>query len=55
MNCQEKYDILLKIRCKDCDREYQRELKKKTRGKNVRDYLRFEERRRVVHGVKQKL
>ena len=46
----------LKIRCKDCDRAYTRTLRKKYRkGKSVRVYLRFEERHRIVRGVKQKL
>jgi hypothetical protein len=44
----------LKIRCKECNRTYEIELKRK-RGRHARDYLRFEERHRTVSGVKQKL
>ncbi|MHC4556065.1 MAG: hypothetical protein ACYS80_02045 [Planctomycetota bacterium] len=45
----------LKIRCSDCDRAYARALRRKYRkGKKVRVYLRFEERHRVVRGVKEK-
>lgn len=44
----------LKIRCKQCDTEYQRKLRRK-REKKFRTYLRFEERHRTFHGVKQKL
>ncbi|MFH1716819.1 MAG: hypothetical protein ABIF19_05670 [Planctomycetota bacterium] len=46
----------LNIRCRDCDRAYGRALRRKYRkGKKVRVYLRFEERHRIVRGVKQKL
>lgn len=43
----------LKIRCKTCDTAYARDLR--WRKKNVREYLRFEQRHRIVKGVKQKL
>jgi len=46
----------LKMRCKDCDSTYTQALRKKYRkGKKVRVYLRFEERHRIVKGVRQKL
>jgi len=46
----------LKMRCRDCDRAYAQALHRKYRkGKKVRVYLRFEQRHRIVKGVKQKL
>jgi len=44
----------LKMRCKTCDTAYGRELRRR-RKKNVREYLRFEQRHRIVKGVRQKL
>jgi hypothetical protein len=44
----------LKIYCKTCDTEAQREYRHK-RVKEVREYLRFEERHQSVRGIKQKL
>ena len=44
----------LKIRCKACERVYQQKLAGKD-GRNIRKYLRFEERHRTVRSVKQKL
>lgn len=44
----------LKIRCKECNRTYERELKRR-KGRHAREYLRFEERHRTVSGIKQKL
>jgi len=46
----------LNIRCKDCYRAYTRALHRKYRkGKKARVYLRFEQRHRIIDGVKQKL
>ena len=46
----------LNIRCKNCYKAYTRALHKKYRkGKKVRVYLRFEERHRILKGVRQKL
>jgi len=46
----------LKIHCAECSREYARALLKKYRkGKKARIYLRFEQRHRIVKGVRQKL
>jgi hypothetical protein len=44
----------LKIRCRDCDKAYGYEYRRKHRG-NVREHLKFEQRHRVVKGVRQKL
>ena len=41
-------------RCKACDKAYYRKHRKKNR-KAVREYLRYEDRHRVVRGVKEKL
>ena len=43
----------LRYRCKDCVRAYTRERYKKE-GKGLKTYYRYEERHRVVEGVKQK-
>jgi hypothetical protein len=43
----------LRLYCKDCCAAYIRERRRKE-GKAVRGYLRFEERRRIVRGVKEK-
>ena len=43
----------LKIRCKECNRIYDRELKIKS-GKYLGKNLKFEERHRTFRGVKQK-
>lgn len=43
----------LKSRCKDCDTAYARE--PRWRKRNIREYLRFEQRHRIVNGVRQKL
>ena len=46
----------LKMACRECDRAYARALLRKLRnGKKARVYLRFEERHRIVKGVRQKL
>lgn len=44
----------LRIRCRNCDDAYEQEYRRKHRG-DVRKYLSFEERHRIVDGVKQKL
>jgi len=46
----------LKMACRECDRAYARALLRKLRnGKKARIYLRFEERHKIVRGVRQKL
>ncbi|MBL7185283.1 MAG: hypothetical protein ISS70_03080 [Phycisphaerae bacterium] len=45
----------LRSRCKDCNSEYERKLKRNRRKGDAREYLRFEQRHRTVRGVKQKL
>jgi len=44
----------LRLYCKDCSAAYLREHRRKE-GKPIREYLRFEERHRIVQGVKEKL
>ena len=44
----------LKIRCKKCDTEYQRKLRRK-KEKKFRKYLKLEERHRTFRGAEQKL
>lgn len=44
----------LRIRCRDCDDAYEQEYRRQHRG-DVREYLTFEQRHRIVNGVKQKL
>ncbi len=45
-----------KMACRECDRAYARVLLRKLRnGKKARIYLRFEERHKIVRGVRQKL
>jgi hypothetical protein len=45
----------LKIKCRDCDKAYYAELRRKHRkGKNTKIYLRFEQRHRIVDGVREK-
>jgi hypothetical protein len=44
----------LRIYCKDCDTVYDQEYRANHKG-NVREYLRFEERHRIVKGVREKL
>lgn len=45
----------LNIKCRDCDKAYQRELfKKYRRGKKFRIYLRFEQRHRINNGIIEK-
>ena len=44
----------LSIRCRDCDRAYDRERYRKDM-KSVKDRLRYEQRHRIVAGVKQRL
>lgn len=43
----------LRIWCKKCEAEYARKRYEKNRG-NVKKYYRYEDRHRVVNGVKQK-
>jgi len=43
----------LRIYCKDCENALERKRYRKNR-KTIREYLRYEERHRVVHGVKEK-
>ena len=46
----------LNIRCRDCDRAYaQARYRKYRKRKKVKVYLRFEDRHRIIKGVKQKL
>ena len=46
----------LKIYCKGCNNEYALKRRRKNRkGKKTRVYLRFEDRHRIIRGVKQKL
>jgi hypothetical protein len=47
----------LKIRCKECDKAdaHERRRKNRRKRKNVRQYLRYEQRHRTIRGVKQKL
>jgi hypothetical protein len=45
----------LNIKCRDCDRAYQIELRRKYRSKRkVRVYLRLEQRHRIINGVREK-
>ena len=44
----------LKIRCKKCDTEHQRKIRRKKK-KKFREYLKFEERHRTFRGMEQKL
>ena len=44
----------LRLYCKGCDAAYLRE-RRRREGKTVREYLRCEERHRIVRGVKEKL
>ena len=46
----------LKMRCKDCDKTYNAILRKKyKKGKNIRTNLKFEQRHRIIDGLKEKL
>jgi hypothetical protein len=46
----------LRIYCKGCDKAYELKRRRKNRkGKKTRVYLKFEDRHRVVNGVKEKL
>ena len=44
----------LRIYCKECDQTYGLEYREKNKGDRVREYLKYEQRHRVVNGVKQK-
>ena len=44
----------LKIYCKSCNNSYAIKIRRKNK-KPVRDYLRYEDRHRVIHGFKEKL
>ena len=43
----------LKSRCKDCDKAYRRKRYRKN-GKRIKEQLKYEDRHRVVRGVKEK-